>query len=198
MPCASVSRLRLTLPLPRSVGLGLVFFPSQECLGHRAIQRQPEPVDFPQRRCRQQPMYPEFLEHARLHPFLKTSMRRTAGTNTGAVQGIPLATRTQYKQNGVHGCRSLTRGLRQPSGCGLRGGKGGSIFPHSLSGKRQPSSCLTMPMFNILLQHERGPPFASQFPFPRAYWDTLLIHRVFFTACAALFSRRLRCASEQD
>jgi hypothetical protein len=36
--------------------------------------------------------------------------------------------------------RSGTRGLWQPSGCFGRGGSSGSIFAHSASGKRQPSS----------------------------------------------------------
>jgi hypothetical protein len=45
IPCASVNRLRLTPPLPRSVGLGPGFFPSQRCFGHGAIHRQPRPID---------------------------------------------------------------------------------------------------------------------------------------------------------
>ena len=36
--------------------------------------------------------------------------------------------------------RSGTRGLWQPRGCFGRGGSSGSIFAHSASGKRQPSS----------------------------------------------------------
>ena len=36
--------------------------------------------------------------------------------------------------------RSGTRGLWQPSGCGGRGGRSGSILAHSSSGSRQPSS----------------------------------------------------------
>ena len=36
--------------------------------------------------------------------------------------------------------RSGTRGLWQPSGCFGRGGSSGSIFAHSASGSRQPSS----------------------------------------------------------
>ena len=45
MPFASVSRLRLTPPLARSVGLGPIFFPAQRGFRHGTIERQPIPVD---------------------------------------------------------------------------------------------------------------------------------------------------------
>ena len=41
MPWASVNRLRLTPPLPRSVGLGPVFSPAQGRFGHGAVHTQP-------------------------------------------------------------------------------------------------------------------------------------------------------------
>src|SRR3712207_7670064 len=44
-PCPSVSRLRLTPLLPRSVGFRPVFFPPERCLRHRSIHAQPLPVD---------------------------------------------------------------------------------------------------------------------------------------------------------
>src|SRR3712207_8319772 len=49
-PCPSVSRLRLTPRLPRSVGFGPVFFPPERCLRHRAIHTQPVPVQALQSR----------------------------------------------------------------------------------------------------------------------------------------------------
>ncbi len=39
--------------------------------------------------------------------------------------------------------RSGTRGLWQPRGCFGRGGSNGSIFAHSASGRRHPSSRIT-------------------------------------------------------
>jgi len=47
-PCPSASRLRLTLLLPRLVGLGPDFFPAQRSFGHRSIQTEPIPVDAAQ------------------------------------------------------------------------------------------------------------------------------------------------------
>ena len=46
--CSSVSRLRLTLLLPRSVVLSPDFFPAQRSFGHRSIQTEPIPVDAAQ------------------------------------------------------------------------------------------------------------------------------------------------------
>ena len=44
IPWASANRLRLTPRLPRSVGLGPVFFPAQRGFGHGPVQAQPTPV----------------------------------------------------------------------------------------------------------------------------------------------------------
>src|SRR5262249_52605717 len=44
-PWPSVTRLRLTPPLARSVGLGPVFFPPEWRLGHGAIHAQPGPIN---------------------------------------------------------------------------------------------------------------------------------------------------------
>ena len=46
---------------------------------------------------------------------------------------------------------SGTRARWQPSGCGGRGGRRGSIFAHSQSGMRQPSSRSTSPMIAPLI-----------------------------------------------
>jgi len=102
MPCASVSRLRLTPPLPRSVGLGPVFFPSQRRLRHCTVHRQPRPINLVKRIERQQPEAPELFEYPRLSPLLESSVRRTARTDSGSAQRVPLAPRAQYEQDGIH------------------------------------------------------------------------------------------------
>jgi len=102
MPCASVSRLRLTPPLPRSVGLGPVFFPAQGRLGHGAIERQPRPVDPVECLQGQEPESPEFLEYASPRPLLKPPVGRTAGADTCAIERIPLRACAQHKKDRVH------------------------------------------------------------------------------------------------
>src|SRR5438105_2787672 len=44
-PDLSASKLRLTPSLARSVGLGPVVFPPERRFGHRAVHREPSPVD---------------------------------------------------------------------------------------------------------------------------------------------------------
>lgn len=73
MPCRSVSRLRLTPPLPRSVGLGPIFFPGQRGFGHRAIQCQPIPVDPFQIIVFQQAEPPEIGKYPGIDPFPEAS-----------------------------------------------------------------------------------------------------------------------------
>src|SRR5215831_19489301 len=79
-PCPSVSRLRLTPDLPRSVGLRPVFFPPERGLGHRPVHRQPVPVDPAQFIKALHSRLPELEEHARLHPGLEAIVRRRVGT----------------------------------------------------------------------------------------------------------------------
>ena len=74
MPLASVSRLLLVPPLPRSVGLGPVFFPAQRGFGHRTIHRQPVPVDALEVVILQQARFPERFKHARIAPFGKAAV----------------------------------------------------------------------------------------------------------------------------
>ena len=71
--------------------------------------------------------------------------------------------------------RSLTRGRWQPSGCGLCAGSSASICAHTVSGRRHPSSCLTMPMMSLLFiwAWTPIPPQISTLPF--TYWDSFLI-----------------------
>src|SRR5215210_3698825 len=65
-PWPSVSRLRLTPRLPRSVGLRPVFFPAQWRLGHRPVHAQPVPVNALQFVKLLQARLPEFQEDARV------------------------------------------------------------------------------------------------------------------------------------
>src|SRR5690348_239577 len=75
-PCPSVSTLRFTPRLPRSVGLGPVFFPAQWGLGHGPVHTYPLPVNPPQFVKLLQSSLPQLEEDARLHPLLKAIMRR--------------------------------------------------------------------------------------------------------------------------
>src|SRR3712207_4010246 len=74
-PRPSVSTERFTPRLPRSVGLRLRriaagFPPAQRGLAHRPVQRQPGPVDAPQRVVGQQALAPERRGHAGRDPLL--------------------------------------------------------------------------------------------------------------------------------
>src|SRR5947207_2095589 len=70
-PCPSVSKLRFTPLLPRSVGLEPVFFPAQRRFGHRPVHREPLPVNSMEFIKLLNSGLPEFEEDARLHPLLK-------------------------------------------------------------------------------------------------------------------------------
>src|SRR5919199_3959969 len=100
-PCPSVSRLRLTPLLPRSVGVRPVFFPPERCLRHRSIQTQPGPVNAVQFSKLLDPGIPEFQEDACRHPFLKAVMGGGFGTQVGLVQGLPLAPGAQDVEDGI-------------------------------------------------------------------------------------------------
>src|SRR5712675_1760626 len=76
IPAASASKLRLTPPLARSVGLGPVFFPAQWRLRHRAVRGQPRPADPLEPVVVQKSPLPELQEHSALRPLLKPSIRR--------------------------------------------------------------------------------------------------------------------------
>ena len=75
-PRPSVSSERLTPRLPRSVGLGPVFSPTERRLAHRPVQCQPRPVNAPQRVIGQQPLAPERREHTGRQPFLEAPVGR--------------------------------------------------------------------------------------------------------------------------
>src|SRR5262245_39988025 len=91
MPRPSVSRLRLTPRLPRSVGFLPVFFPPEGGLGHAPVHAQPGPVDPPQLVVLQQPGLPEPQEHASGDPLLEPVVGRGPRADAGGVQRLPLA-----------------------------------------------------------------------------------------------------------
>lgn len=102
MPRASVRRLRLVPRLARSVGFGPVFFPSERCFRHRAVHRQPVPVDPDDLVVPPKCANPRLLEHARLGPFHETPMRRGARADARAVQRVPLASGAGYEKDRIH------------------------------------------------------------------------------------------------
>src|SRR3712207_3859399 len=100
-PCPSVSTLRLTPCLPRSVGLRPVFFPPERCLRHRAIPTQPGPVNAVPVVKLRHPRLPELEKDAGCDPFLKAIMGGGLGTEVGQLQGVPLTASTQDVEDGV-------------------------------------------------------------------------------------------------
>src|SRR5215211_4588635 len=63
-PLPSARMLRLVPFLPRSVGLGPVFFPPERGLGHAPVHAQPRPVDASQGVVLQEPALPQHQEEA--------------------------------------------------------------------------------------------------------------------------------------
>src|SRR5919202_87513 len=100
-PCPSVSKLRLTPCLPRSVGLRPVFFPPERCLRHRSVHAQPAPVNAVQLIELLDARQPQFLENSGVDPLLKAVVRGGLGTQVGLVQGLPLAAGAQHVEDGV-------------------------------------------------------------------------------------------------
>src|SRR3954466_14405731 len=103
-PRPSVSNERLTPRLPRSVGLGPVFFPTERRLAHRSVQCQPLPVNAPQRVIGQQSLAPERREHTGRQPFLEAPVGRGGRTDRGFAQRVPLTPRPQHEEDRVHCC----------------------------------------------------------------------------------------------
>src|SRR3954470_17767133 len=101
-PRASVTTERLVPSLPRSVGLGPVFFPTQRSLGHRSVGRQPLPVDPDQPVIAQQSLPPELVEHPGLDPFGEAPVGRGLRADPGGAQGAPLAAGAQDEEDRVH------------------------------------------------------------------------------------------------
>ncbi len=89
--------------MPRSVGLGPVFSPTQGRLGHRPVGRQPLPVDPGQPVVGQQPQAPELVEHAGLDPFGEAPVGRGLRADPGGAQRAPLAAGAQDEEDPVQG-----------------------------------------------------------------------------------------------
>ncbi len=100
-PCPSVSRRRFTPPLPRSVGVGPVFFPAQRGFGHGPVHGQPLPVDPPPFLEALDASLPECEKDVCLHPFLEPIVRGRMGTQLGLVEGLPRASRSQDRKDRV-------------------------------------------------------------------------------------------------
>ena len=94
--------LRLTPSLPRSVGLGPVFFPAQRGLGLGPVSAQPAPVDPFQLVVLRQTGFPELPEHPSLHPFLEPVMGGGPWADPRGIQGLPLAPGTQDEKYSLH------------------------------------------------------------------------------------------------
>ena len=102
IPSASTSRLRLTPCLARSVGFFPVFFPPEGSFGHAAVHAQPRPVDALEFIVGLQTGLPHGQKDAGVEPLLETVVRRGARTKAGGIEGLPLATGAEHKQNGFH------------------------------------------------------------------------------------------------
>lgn len=100
-PCPSVRRLRLTPRLPRSVGLGPLFFPCQRGFGHRTVHTQPLPIDPVQFVKAFQTALPEFHKDAFRFPFLKTGVGSRTRTEVRFIQSFPLTARPQHIENAI-------------------------------------------------------------------------------------------------
>src|SRR5687767_5263755 len=100
-PCPSVSRLRLTPLLPRSVGFGPVFFSPERCLRHRSIHAQPVPVDALEFVKLLDACLPELQEDASLDPLLEAVVSSGFGTQVGLVESFPLTASAQDVEDGV-------------------------------------------------------------------------------------------------
>ena len=110
-PWPSVTRLRLTPLLARSVGLGPVFFPPARGLRHCSVPAQPLPVDPLQLVKLFHSGLPQLQKDPGLYPFLKAIMGSGTATQVRGVQRPPLTPRAQDIENGL---RALPIGDPRP------------------------------------------------------------------------------------
>jgi hypothetical protein len=103
--------------------LGPVFFPRQGSLGYRTVHAHPLPVDAVEGVVRGQPRLPEAQEKAVGHPRLKPIMRGGGGTKPGGRERIPLAARSQHKEDrlGAHPIRHAGAATAKAVGVLVRG-----------------------------------------------------------------------------
>ena len=86
--------------LPRSVGLGPVFFPAQRRLRHRSVQALPAPVDPLRARRTPEALPSTGEEDPLLRPFLEVAVQRAGGAELRRGR-LPLAARSQHVENAV-------------------------------------------------------------------------------------------------
>ena len=91
-------------------------FPPKGGFGHRAVHRQPRPVNPPQGVIVQQALSPEGKEDVRLRPLLEAAMGGTTGTEARFVQRIPLAAGAEHEEDGIHGLPIIDTGTMTPQG----------------------------------------------------------------------------------
>lgn len=101
-PLPSVKRLRFMPCLARSVGLGPLFFPPKRRFTHRSIHRTEAPINASQLVVAFETLLPELPEYSCFPPFLKPAVGRARGTQARGVEGIPLASRLEHKEDGIH------------------------------------------------------------------------------------------------
>ena len=150
-PAASVSRLRLTPPLPRPfgklrMGLGPVFSPAQGRFGHGPVHAQPTPVQPFQFIMALQSQPPQFQEHPGGSPFLKAQMGGGTGADAGGVQCFPLAAGAQHAEYAVGACAVRNPGLSAAKAVGIHalGNQGASASQSSPEIRNPPVAGLVL------------------------------------------------------
>ncbi len=101
IPAASTRRLRFVPCFPRSVGFRPVFFPTQWCLGHRAVEAQERPVDAFRFVVAFQRAVEKFLEDTGLAPLLESVVRRRTGADARHVERLPLTSGAKDEQDTI-------------------------------------------------------------------------------------------------
>ena len=92
--------LRALLPAIRRIAPA--GFPPERRLRHRAVRRQPTPVDALDRLVFGEPAPPELVKHAGRPPLLKAPVRGGRGAEPRRRERVPLAAGAQAEEDGVH------------------------------------------------------------------------------------------------
>jgi hypothetical protein len=122
LSCASVSRLRLTQPLPRSAGLGVGFFPAQWCFGHTASHGAVNPVHCLQR---YQSQSPEVIEDTSYPAKNAGGKKGWSSCRSHSMHSIALCGRRTKFHSSLRG--HLPGGVRHIQWMWLAGWQSGSI-----------------------------------------------------------------------
>ena len=83
-------------------GIGASFFPRERRLAHRPIHRTEAPINAFQLVISFQALLPELPEHSCLAPLLESAVGRARGAEACYVQSVPLASRFEHEEDGVH------------------------------------------------------------------------------------------------